>query len=379
MTSPADPATAPAPDAPGRPAATSPTASPPAPAGIDLAAVGAWMVANIASTTPPFTFDRLPGGHSNLTYRVTDGAGRVVVLRRPPEGELLPSAHDMGREFRAISALGPTGVPVPPALGFCDDLGVTGARFYVMGYVEGRVLHEDEDVLDFLDEAGRRRASESLAEVAAALHAVDVEEAGISDLGRHDGYLARQLKRWYGQYQASRGATPLVDELHEALLDQLPPQQRVSLVHGDYRLGNCIVGADGALAAVLDWEICTLGDPLADVGYLLASWREAGDDFETTATSPTASPGFLDRAGVLAHYASRSDLDCSAMPVYVAFSHWKLACINQGVWDRYDQGQKSSDGVDVDAIRASVDELAQRAAAALGDVALRDAAVGDAP
>jgi aminoglycoside phosphotransferase (APT) family kinase protein len=335
------------------------------PAGIDLDAVSAWLAANVAGAAPPFRFERLPGGHSNLTYRVTGGNGQVFVLRRPPEGELLPSAHDMGREYRAISALGPTPVPVPPALGFCDDLGVTGARFYVMGFVEGRVLHEEQDALDFLDEAGRRRAGESLAEVAAALHAVDVEAAGIADLGRHDGYLARQLKRWYGQYQASRGATPLVDELHDALVDRLPPQQRVSLVHGDYRLGNCITAATGDIAAVLDWEICTLGDPLADVGYLLATWREPGDEFHTTATSPSTAPGFPDRAALLAHYAARTDLDCSAMPTYVAFSHWKLACINQGVWDRYDQGQKAADGVDVDAIRASVDELARRAAEAL--------------
>jgi aminoglycoside phosphotransferase (APT) family kinase protein len=335
-------------------------------AGIDLEPVSRWLEANVATVTGPFAFDRLPGGHSNLTYRVTDGDGRVFVLRRPPEGELLPSAHDMSREYRAISALGPTPVPVPPALGLCEDLSVTGARFYVMGFVEGHVLHEEEDVLAHLDEAARQRAGASLAEVAAALHAVDVEAAGIADLGRHDGYLARQLKRWYAQYQASRGSTPLVDEVHDALVDQLPPQQRVSLVHGDYRLGNCIAAPSGDIAAVLDWEICTLGDPLADVGYLLATWREAGDTFQTTATSPTALPGFLDRAGVLAHYEANTDLDCSAMPVYVAFSYWKVACINQGVWDRYDQGQKAAEDVDVPAIRASVDELARRAAAALG-------------
>lgn len=334
--------------------------------GIEVGPVAAWLEANLAGLQGPFSFQRLPGGHSNLTYRVTDAAGRAVVLRRPPRGELLPSAHDMVREYRAIAALGPTDVPVPPAFGICEDLSVTGARFYVMGFVEGRVLHEEQDALEHLDETGRRRAGESLTEVAAALHAVDVEASGLSDLGRHDGYLARQLKRWYGQYQASRGATPLVDELHEALVSQLPPQQRVSLVHGDYRLGNCITSAEGPIVAVLDWEICTLGDPLADVGYLLATWREPGDTFQTTATSPSSAPGFPDRAAMLAHYVARTDLDCSAMPVYVAFSHWKLACINQGVWDRYDQGQKSAEGVDVGAIRESVDELARRAAEALG-------------
>jgi aminoglycoside phosphotransferase (APT) family kinase protein len=333
--------------------------------GIDVEGVEAWFRANVADVTPPLHFERLPGGHSNLTYRVTDDQGNTCVLRRPPLGELLPSAHDMGREYTAIHALGPTAVPVPPDLGLCDDLSVTGARFYVMGFVEGRVLHEEADALEFLDEAGRRRAGESLVEVAAALHAVDVDEAGLGDLGKREDYLGRQLKRWYGQYKASRGATPLIDELHEVLSARKPVQQRVSLVHGDYRLGNCITAPGGDIAAVLDWEICTLGDPLADVGYMLATWREAGDEFETTATSPSTAPGFPDRAGMLAHYQERSDLDCSVMPIYVAFSSWKLACINQGVWDRYDQGQKSSEDVDVQAIRDSVDELARRAAEAL--------------
>ena len=338
------------------------------PEGIDVDGVTAWFGAHVPGVQPPLRFERLPGGHSNLTYRVLDEAGGVWVLRRPPLGELLPSAHDMGREYRAIHALGPTPVPVPPALGLCEDLSVTGARFYVMGYVEGRVLHEEPDALEFLDDAGRRRAGESLVEVAAALHAVDVDEVGLGELGKREDYLGRQLKRWYGQYRSSRGSTPLVDELHEVLSTRRPTQQRVSVVHGDYRLGNCITAAGGDIAAVLDWEICTLGDPLADVGYLLATWREPGDDFQTTATSPSTAPGFPDRAGMLAHYAARTDLDCSAMPLYVAFSYWKLACINQGVWDRYDQGQKSSEDVDVAAIRDSVDELARRAAEALAEL-----------
>jgi aminoglycoside phosphotransferase (APT) family kinase protein len=336
--------------------------------GIDQNGVTAWYRANLAPTEPPLRFERLPGGHSNLTYRVTDGAGRVTVLRRPPLGELLPSAHDMSREHRAISALGPTPVPVPPALGFCDDRSVTGAPFYVMGYVEGRVLHTEEDAVDALGEPQRRRAGESLAEVAAALHAVDVDAVGLSNLGKPDAYVARQMKRWYGQYQASRGATALIDRLHDDLAARVPAQQRVSMVHGDYRLGNCITAATGDVAAVLDWEICTLGDPLADVGYLLATWSEPGDTFTTISTSPSRAPGFPSRAEMLANYAARSDLDTSGMPYYLAFSYWKLACINQGVWARYDAGQKSSEGVDVDAIRDSVDRLAELSAAALDEL-----------
>jgi aminoglycoside phosphotransferase (APT) family kinase protein len=180
--------------------------------------------------------------------------------------------------------------------------------------------------------------------------------------------VARQMKRWYGQYQQSRGATPLIDRLHDDLMAHLPTQQRVSVVHGDYRLGNCITTSDGTVAAVLDWEISTLGDPLADVGYLLATWSEPGDQFATISTSPSKAPGFSSRADLAAHYAARSDLDCSAIPFYAAFSYWKLACINQGVWARYDAGQKSTEGVDVDAIRSSVDQLAQQAAEAFAAV-----------
>ncbi len=331
--------------------------------GIDEAAVTAWYQANLEGTAP-LRFERLAGGHSNLTYRVTDGAGVVTVLRRPPEGELLPSAHDMGREWKAISALGPTPVPVAPALGFCADPTVTGARFYVMGFVAGAVLHAEDDVLALLDPALRRPCSRSLAEVLAALHAVDVDAVGLSDLGKPENYVARQLRRWYGQYQSSRGSTPLVDTLHDRLSAAIPAEQRVTVVHGDYRLGNTITAADGSVAAVLDWEICTLGDPLADLGYLLATWTEAGDPV-TIASSPAASPGFASRFEMAGFYAAQSDLDLSDLPFYVAFNYWKVACINQGVWARYDQGQTSSEGVDVASIRASVDRLAELSLAAL--------------
>jgi len=339
--------------------------APSQPEGIEVAAVEAWYRANLAGSAPPLRFERLAGGHSNLTYRVTDTAGAVTVLRRPPIGELLPSAHDMFREYRIISALAATPVPVAPSLGFCDDLSVTGGRFYVMGFVEGRVLHEPDDVEAFLPVAARRRAGESLVEVAAALHAVDVDAVGLGDLGKREDYVGRQLARWYRQYQSSRGATPLVDSVHDALVERLPAQQRAAVVHGDYRMGNTMTRPDGQVAAVLDWEISTLGDPLADLGYLLAMWPEEGETFRTTATSPSALAGFPTRAEMLAHYGRHSDLDLSAIDVYVAFSFWKVACINQGVWDRYDAGMKSAHGVDVASIRASVDQLAELAAAAL--------------
>jgi aminoglycoside phosphotransferase (APT) family kinase protein len=333
-----------------------------APAGIAVDGVTVWY-RTVLGAVPPLRFERLAGGHSNLTYRVSDASGTVTVLRRPPEGELLPSAHDMTREWRAISALGPTAVPVAPELGFCPDPAVTGATFYVMGFVPGAVLHDEADAAR-LPETGRRAASRSLAEVLAALHDVDVGGADLSDLGWADGYVPRQLRRWYAQYRASGGATPLLDQLHDALAAGVPDQQRTALVHGDYRLGNVIVGADHVVAAVLDWEICTLGDPLADLGYLLATWAEPGDGLRTIATSPSGLAGFGTRDDLARWYAAGSSLDLAPLPYYLAFNLWKVACINQGVWARYDQGQTPAAGVDVAAIRASVDALAERAAAA---------------
>jgi aminoglycoside phosphotransferase (APT) family kinase protein len=333
--------------------------------GIDEARVTPWLEEHVEGVRPPLSYSLIAGGHSNLTYRVDDAGGGAYVLRRPPLGHVLATAHDMGREHRIISALGPTPVPVAPALAYCDDTEVNGAPFYVMGFVEGHVLHDTADVVAHLPQSRRRRAGESLVEVAAALHRLDVDAIGVGDLGRREDYVARQMARWYRQYQASGGATPLMDRLHDALGRRLPTQQRASLVHGDYRLGNCITAGDGSVAAVLDWEICTLGDPLADLGYLLAMWLEPGDDFETTATSPSNLPGFPTRAEMLEHYRAHSELDLSDIGVYVAFSYWKVACINQGVWARYDAGQKAADGVDVAAIRASVDRLAVLAERAL--------------
>lgn len=342
------------------------TDAPALPEGLQVSGIEAWYQRNIPDTTLPLCFDRLAGGHSNLTYRVTDAAGQVTVLRRPPAGELLASAHDMSREYRAISALGPTAVPVPAALAFCEDPGVTGAWFYVMGFVDGAVLHEDAHVEAWLrTEALRRRNGESIIEVAAALHGADIDTIGLGGLGKREDYVSRQLRRWYRQYQDSGGTTDLIDGLHEHFTAHTPRQQHAALVHGDYRLGNCITAADGTIAAVLDWEICTLGDPLADLGYLLAMWAEPGDTFRTTATCPTSLPGFPTRAELVSHYGRHSTLDLSDIGTYVAFSYWKVACINQGVWSRYAAGQKAAEGVDVDAIGQSVPRLAELAAAAL--------------
>ena len=336
------------------------------PLGIEFDRVEAWLESNIAGLQPPLQLTTIPGGHSNLTYRVSDGRGQHYVLRRPPLGELLPGAHDMAREYRAISALGDTGVPVPRALGFCDDHGITGASFYVMSFVEGHVLHSERIALAVYGPGARHRVGLSLAEALNALHAVDIDTVGLGDLGRREDYVGRQLRRWFRQYDASRAKpVPLVDELYESLLLARPEAQKTSLVHGDYRLGNCITDDDGEIAAIVDWEICTLGDPLADVGYMLVTWAEPGDEHQGISMSPSMAPGFATRDELLERYGSTSDLDLSLIRFYVAFNHWKSACINEGVYARYIKGQKPAQGVDVDEIGAAVEVQARLAALAL--------------
>ena len=334
--------------------------------GIEHDTVVAWMRHHIEGMQPPVQFESIPGGHSNLTYLVIDSSRQRLVLRRPPLGELLPGAHDMKREYSAISALGPTDVPVPRALGFCDDREVSGAPFYVMSFVEGHVLHSERTATGVYGPESRHRVGISLAEGLNALHSVDIDAVGLGDLGRREDYVGRQLRRWFRQYDASRAmAVALVDELHESLLLSRPDQQKASVVHGDYRLGNCITDDDGEIAAILDWEICTLGDPLADVGYMLVTWAEPGDEHRGISTAPSMAPGFATRSELLERYASASDLDLSQIQFYVAFNHWKSACINEGVYARYVKGQKPASGVDVDAIGAAVDIQARLAAQAL--------------
>jgi aminoglycoside phosphotransferase (APT) family kinase protein len=304
--------------------------------GINVAAVTDWLIANVAGAEGPFAFDAIAGGHSNLTYRVTGSDGMRFVLRRPPLGHVLASAHDMGREHRILTGLQTSAVPVPPLAGFCDDPSVNDAPFYVMGFVDGHVLRDREASEAALDQGARANASASLVDTMAAIHAVPIDQAGLSDLGRHDGYIERQLKRWYGQWnQGKTRDLPAVDRVHDALLERIPAQGPATIVHGDYRLDNCLVGDRGEVVAVLDWEICTLGDPLADVGLLQVYWTGPGDvDSAWTGTATTA-PGFWDRRQLADRYAEVSGRDIGQLDFYVAFAYWKLACILEGVYSRY--------------------------------------------
>jgi aminoglycoside phosphotransferase (APT) family kinase protein len=334
--------------------------------GIAAGPVTAWLDANIDGFRGPYRFELVAGGRSNLTFIVTDGSGRRCVLRRPPTSHVLPTAHDMSREYRIIHALGPTAVPVPPALGLCRDEAVNGHPFYVMGFVEGHILRDNAAASAAFTPSERHAVGVDLIDVLADLHAIDVDAVGLGDLGRKDAYIERQLKRWYGQFQQSANlqgrSVPAIDAVHDLLGRQIPPQGRAAVVHGDYRLDNTMVGADGKVAAVLDWELCTLGDPLADVGQLLVNWSEPGDTFVPLGHAPTLAEGFPSRDEVRSLYAARSGRDLSRLEFYVAFGYWKLACILEGVFSRYAGGAMAGDRTGVDAFPIQIEALAVAAA-----------------
>jgi aminoglycoside phosphotransferase (APT) family kinase protein len=333
--------------------------------GIDADRVGKWFSDNIDGTEPPLRFELIAGGRSNLTYRVTDRVGRQFALRRPPRSHVLPTAHDMAREYRVISALGATVVPVPVTFGLCEDESVNGRPFYVMEFVEGHIVRDAETAERDLDVAARRRAGESIADTLAALHAVDVDVVGLGDFAKRDGYIERQLRRWYEQFRNSAvdgvDTTTIISAVHDRLAADVPPQKGTAIVHGDYRLDNTVLGPDGTVRAVLDWEICTLGDPLADLGLLMVYWTEAGDEAALLGVTPTTVPGFPGRAEIRQRYQDASGRDLGRLDFYVAFGYWKLACILQGVYARYVGGAAAGDRTSVEGFATSIVRLAEMA------------------
>ncbi|HQP66586.1 MAG TPA: phosphotransferase family protein [Quisquiliibacterium sp.] len=351
---------------------TAPTTPTEQPTGYDTQAVEAWIRQHVTGLTPPLTWIRLQGGHSNLTYRLRDAQGREAVIRRPPMGELLPMAHDMAREWSVISALAGTAVPVPPALGFCDDPSVTGARFYVMGLIDGRPLYTADDTKRLVPEAQRTRLAHSFIDVLADLHSVDPDTVGLGSLGKRDSYVARQLKTWYRSWTASIGPAqyddPRAHELQRFFLDNLPDQGPIRVVHGDYGLHNTLIGPDCTVAAVVDWEISTLGDPLADAAYALTAWPDPNDSLPLKPDSATSVPGFPTRSELARRYAERTGRDLSRLDYYIGFNRWKTAAIIHGVYARYMEGKKSAEGVDLDGLRKRIADslmLAQEAVARL--------------
>ncbi|WP_338900521.1 phosphotransferase family protein [Streptomyces sp. TG1A-60] len=292
----------------------------------------------------PLTGRLIEGGRSNLTYEVTDGVSKWVV-RRPPLGHVLATAHDMRREHRVISALHPTDVPVPRPVLLCEDEDVLGAPFYVMDFVEGTPYRTAEQLAP-LGPDRTRAAVLGLVDTLVGLHAVDPAEVGLADFGRPEGFLDRQLRRWGKQLDASRNRELAgIDELHASLGRQLPRSPAPAVVHGDYRLDNVLLGRDDEIAAILDWEMSTLGDPLTDLGLLVMySVPLAMPDSPVSTTA--AAAGHPHPAEIVERYAARSGRDVSSVSWYTAFAWFKLAVILEGIHYRYTLGQTVGRGFD---------------------------------
>ena len=323
--------------------------------GIEAGRVERWLADHVDGLVGPVEFGLVSGGRSNLTYRLTDAAGVIYALRRPPTGGVLSTAHYVSREWRFISALAPTAVPVPPPVAYCADTAVTGAEFYVMGFVEGLVLADSAAGLALAPTA-RASAAGHLVDVLVALHAVDpvmivniviwiiVALDLAKSFGRGTGFMERQLRRWRAQVHAT-GAPELalLDEVHDLLARRIPAQSG-GIVHGDYRAGNVAFGPDGAVKAVFDWELATSGDPMADLGWLASTWQDPGEQLPPTTSGPSTVVGFPARAQLVQRYARRSGRDVSNLPYWVAFSRWRSACIGVGVRARYLAGHMGDDG-----------------------------------
>jgi aminoglycoside phosphotransferase (APT) family kinase protein len=328
-----------------------------------------WLAANVPDSADVMndpvsvvSVQLITGGRSNLTYRlvISGSAGeRVIVLRRPPLGHVLPTAHDMSREYHVLSGLAGTRVPVARPLAICTDTEVIGAPFYVMDFVPGQVLRTRADAA-VLTPAQAKELSEGLAGMLAAIHGVDVAATGLTDLGRGAGYLRRQLDRWQRQWQLSATReVPGYDDLVARLTADLPGEGDITLVHGDFRLDNVLVALtpQPRITAVVDWEMATLGDPLADLGLTLVYWTEADEEgwlnpsaapgtASGVSTDATAAPGFYTRAEFTADYASRTGRDISRIEYYVAFGYFKLAVVLEGINARYLKRQTVGEGFD---------------------------------
>ncbi|MEU5550220.1 phosphotransferase family protein [Micromonospora sp. NPDC047793] len=326
------------------------------PAGLDLGRLGAYLATHRPeSAGEPLRADLIAGGRSNLTYLVHAG-DRDLVLRRPPLGHVLATAHDMAREFRVISALAATDVPVPRALLLCADPEVLGAPFYLMERVPGEVYRARRQT-DRLSAGQRHDLAMAMMDTLATLHTVDPAAVGLGDFGRPDGYLARQVRRWAGQLDRSRSRPlPGIDELRDRLAATVPDSTGTGrLVHGDYRLDNLLAAVDPAtgsmtVTGVLDWEMATLGDPLADLGLLLTYWDVLGGGGVSVdnpvADGPGPRAGFPTGAELIDRYAARSDVDVGPLDWHVALGCFKLAVICEGIHYRHTLGQTLGEGFD---------------------------------
>lgn len=338
--------------------------------GLDLVGLAAFLEATGVETGGDLRSELVGGGKSNLTFRVCDDRHRWV-LRRPPLGRVEPGAHDVSREFRVMDALAGSAVPVPAVVAYCDDSRYVGSPFYLMDEVEGRVLRQREEVAELRPEE-RTQVGRALIHTLADLHDVAPAEVGLETFGRPHGYLARQLDRWQRQYRnVSTRDLREVDALIETLRGSLPESPAATVVHGDYRIDNVIVDLSGParVAAVLDWEMATLGDPLADLATLVMFWDEPGATFNPITGGLTAFPGFPDKSEVIAEYAGRRQIALDDFEWYLCLAETKLAVILEQIHTRHVRGETVGEGFS--GIDRMVDELLASAAARAGTLARR--------
>ncbi|MFT4287200.1 phosphotransferase family protein [Nocardioides sp.] len=312
--------------------------------GLDLGRFGAWLAQHLPGTGADLTATLIAGGKSNLTYVVSDGTQEWIV-RRPPLGHVLATAHDMGREYRVMTALRDTPVPVPRTYGLCTDTDVLGAPFYLMQRCSGTPYRFAEELAPLGPER-TRAISEGLVDTLASLHAVDPASVGLADFGRPEGFLGRQVRRWKAQLDASYSRDlPAADELYRLLSADVPEESATGIVHGDFRLDNVLVDEDDQMTAVLDWEMATLGDPLTDLALMLVYGR-LGSESRTAVSTVTLAPGFLAEDEIIARYAAGSERDLSRFGFYLGLAAYKLAAILEGIHYRYLQGQTVGEGFD---------------------------------
>ncbi|WP_082972614.1 phosphotransferase family protein [Mycobacterium sp. 1245852.3] len=305
------------------------------------------------------------GGRSNLTYEVTDGTSSWIV-RRPPLGHVLATAHNMRREYQVITALRHSGVPVPATIVLCEDSVVLGAPFFVMEKVTGETYRRADQLLP-LGAVRTRTVCERMVDTLVVLHAVDPQEVGLGDFGRPEGFVSRQVNRWKSQLDASHSRdVAKIEALHTKLISRIPPTATATIVHGDYRLDNLLVDHDDAIAAVLDWEMATLGDPFTDVALLMAYITLSGLDGSDAVTDAGSAAGFLSPDQVLARYRQVSGRDAADMGFYLAFAYFKLAVILEGIHFRFTQGKTVGSGFD--RIGPLVEPLAIAGHAALQEI-----------
>jgi aminoglycoside phosphotransferase (APT) family kinase protein len=346
-----------------------------APEGVDLDALAPWFAEHVdGADGRPLSASLISGGKSNLTYSITDDE-HTWVLRRPPLGHVVATAHDMGREYRVIAALDGSDVPVPRVFAQCTDDELLGAPFYVMERVDGLVLRSLEEI-STLSEADARRCSHALVDVLAALHSVDYRAVGLEGFGKPDGFLARNVARWGKQWEANKTRDlPVIDELGRRIDGALPESGPPTIIHGDYRLDNTMLAPDdpGRIVAVLDWEMSTLGDPLTDLALLLVYWGEGATKAAIASTRGVATvPGFISAQEVIERYAEKSGRSVEHLDFYVVFALYKLAVILEGINARFQMGKTVGEGFDeMDAAVIALAEAGLERASSSDDPRLR--------